>query len=495
MSAADEVRDESVEVAVLACLLNGARVDDVPAPVEAFTTPARRMVFEGCVSALRRLVAVDPATVRSELELQKAPAEVLELVEVLACANVRQENFNAYVAGLLDFHARRVAIRTMETGVAELRNPRARVDAVAGKTIAVLGSLGAGREEAKGGEDVRAIFADYREQMQAMEQGREPRAAYLPTPFAGHGGGMGIFRGYPAKRGMSCLAVIAGRSGNGKTARLATLIHFWLCRMKKRVGLFGLEDGTRWLSERWVARDFGMNWGEVGTVLPASEWVQHRNVPWVPERFIDSKPRPTDTYFPPRVSFFKALEAYEHLLDERLLRHAAGGIAAPQLLAKCRRWIDDGAEVLVIDHGLRVDYTPGRDERLDRAIGRNIDALANLTTETGVPIVVAWHLNRSNGDDAPPGMGDLKESGYLDATASTIEGTWRVKGAEGQPDRTFSNVIKSRRSGGVGKVIELAWAGESGMMDPEQCREVDLAAEYAARKAATKTGGKGGLRP
>lgn len=494
MSAADEVRDESVEVAVLACLLNGARVDDVPAPVEAFTTPARRLVFEACLSALRRLHAVDAATVRSELEHAKAPAEVLEMAEALACAHVRMENFRLYVDGLLDFHTRRVAIRAMEAAVLDLRNPKARVDAVAGKAAAVLGGLGAGGSEAKGGEDVRAIFSDYREQMEAAEAGRDARAAYLPTPFAGHGVGGGIFRGFPARKGVSCLGVIAARSGMGKTAMLATLIHLWLCRMKKRVGLFGLEDGTRWLAERWIARDFGMNWGAVGTEQPAAGFVRHMDAPWIPERYIDDKAKPSATYFPPRVSFFRALEAYEHLLDERLYRHASGGIAAPQLYAKCQRWIDEGAEAIVVDHGLQVDYAPGRDERLDLAIGRNIKRLTQLTVDTGVPIILAWHLNRTNGDDSAPAMGDLKESGYLDANASTIQGMWRMKGGEGQPDRTFSNVIKSRRSGGVGKVIELAWAGESGMMNPEACREVDLAAEHAARKA-TKAKGKGVLSP
>jgi hypothetical protein len=262
--------------------------------------------------------------------------------------------------------------------------------------------------------------------------------------------------------------------------------------MHKRVGLFGLEDGTRWLVERWVARDFGMPWGDVGTAFPEAPHIRHMDAPWLPERFVDDRPRPNGTYFPARISFFRALEAYESILDERLLRHASGGIAAPQLLAKCRRWIDDGAEALVIDHGLRVDYTPGRDERLDRAIGRNIDRLADLTVRTGVPVILAWHLNRSSDDGAPPAMGDLKESGYLDATASVIEGTWRVKGVEGAPDRTFSNVIKSRRSGGIGKVIEMAWAGESGMMAPELCREVDFAREHSERKAATRAASKRG---
>jgi replicative DNA helicase len=490
MSAADEVRDEAVEAAVLACLLNGARVDDVPAPPEAFTTPARRQVYEACLAALRRLMVVDVATVRSELELAKAPADTVEMVEALACATIRREHFPRYVDGLLDFYARRTAIRAMEAGIRDVCNPKARVDAVAGKVVGVLGSLGAGRDEAKGGEDVRAILSDYRDIGEAIEQKREPRPAFLPSPFAGHGGGISPFRGYPAKKGVSCLGVVAGRSGNGKTARLATMLHFWICRMKKKGGLFGLEDGTRWLVERWIARDFGMSWGDVGSAYPENAVRWHRDVPWLPREMCTS-PGVTQDYFQTEVTFLNALDCYERILDDRLMRHAAGGIAAPQLLAKCRRWIDDGAEFIVIDHGLRVDYSPGKDERLDRAIGRNIDRLADLTVDTGIPIIVAWHLNRTSDDASPPVMGDLKESGYLDATASVIEGQWRVKGVDGGPDRTFSNTIKSRRSGGLGRIIEMAWGGESGMMDPERCVEVNLAAEHAAKKAAQKAAGKG----
>ena len=492
MSAADAVRDEATERAVIACLLNGARVDDVAAPPEAFSVPAYRTVYEACCEALRRFTALDVATVRSVLEVGKAPSEVLELVDVLALAECRPENFPKYVDGLLEFHARRVAIRTMEASIQAMANSKTRVEVVAEETAAVLGALGCGREEAKGGEDVRAILSDYRDLMEAREAQRDPRPAYLPTPFAGHGEGSSIFRGYPAKKGVSCLGVIAGRSGNGKTARIATLIHFWLCRMRKRVGLFGLEDGTRWLVERWVARDFGMNWGEVGTTFPEAPHIRHMDASWLPERFVDDRPRPSGTYFPARISFFRTLEAYESILDERLMRHAAGGIAAPKLLAKCRRWIDEGAEAIVVDHGLRVNYTAGKNERLDYAIGQNISRLSELTVATGVPIILAWHLNRANGDESPPVMGDLKESGYLDADASVIEGTWRVKGTDGMPDRTFSNVIKSRRSGGIGKVIELAWAGESGMMEPEACKEVDFAREHAERKAASRAASKRG---
>ena len=481
MSAADSLRDEANERAVLACLLNGARVDDVPAPPEAFSVPAYRKVFEACLSALRRLSALDAATVRSELELAKTPAEVLDLVDVLALTDCRAANLRAYVDGILDFHARRVAIRRMEASILELQNPRARVEVVAESTAAVLGGLGAGREEAKGGEDVRAVLSDYNDLRMAKEKKEEPRPAFLPSPFAGHGGGTNPFRGFPAKKGVSCLGVVAGRSGNGKTARLATMLHFWMCRLKKRGGLVGLEDGARWLVERWIARDFRMPWGDVGSALPEYTSVSAFTHTWFAP-YADIAP---GGGHPAHISFFRALEAYEHILDQRMFRHAAGGITSPQLLAKCRRWIDDGAEFIVVDHGLRVDYSPGKDERLDRAIGRGINRLADLTVQTGVPIILAWHLNRSNEDTSAPAMGDLKESGYLDADASVIEGVWRVRGPDGS-DRTFSNVMKSRRSGGIGRVIEMSWAGESGMLAPDSCREVDLAAEHAAKKEAER---------
>lgn len=491
MSAADSVRDERVELAILSCLLNGARVDDVPAPPEAFTRLEYRAIFGACREALRSMHAADPVTVSSLLEKSGAGPELLDTVSLAACADYRPENLRAYVDRLLDFHQRRVGIRTAEAAIQALADPRARVDVASQQAAAVLSALGAGQQDLLGGEDVRAVLADYYEGVQAKEAGRQPKPAFLPVPFHGLQDGALPFRGFPAKRGASCLGVVAARSGMGKTAALATLCHFWVVTLKKRLGLFGLEDGTRWLVERWVARDFGMDWGDVGSFVPEQDTRSLNDMPWMPKDLADVKHGPAESYFTPRMTFWGALSAYERILDERMHRHAAGGIAAEQLLAKCRRWIDDGAEVIVVDHGLRVDYAPGRDERLDRAIGRNIDRLSDLTVQTGVPIILAWHLNRSAGDDASaPAMKDVKESGYLDATASTVLGQWR------SGERTFCNVIKSRKSGAVGKVVEMAWAGQSGMMAPHLCREVDLAAEHAQvreEKKATVKREKAGI--
>jgi replicative DNA helicase len=487
MSAADNVREERVELAVLSCLLNGTRVDDVPAPPEAFSKPEYRAIFSACLAALRRLRVVDPVSVQAQLELDGAPREVVDLVQYVALADCRPGNLREYLAVLLDYHARRIGILAAEKAIRSLADPRRRVDVATQEAASVLATLGVAHDEQRGGDDVRAILSDYRDVMEALEAKREPRPAFLAVPDAGLCDGANPFRGFPAKKGMSCLGVVAARSGTGKTARLSSWIHHWLCTLKKRGGLFGLEDGTRWLVERWVARDFGMAWGDVGSVVPEHQRRRIRDIPWVPEHFADVRHGAAESYFLPEVSFFGLLSGYERLLDERLMRHGGGGITSPQLLAKCRRWIDEGAEWIAVDHGLRVDYVAGRDERLDLAIKRGVEGLSTLSEQTGVPIILAWHLNRSAGsDELPPAMKDVKESGYLDATAATVLGLWR--NGEG---RTFSNVIKSRRSGAIGRVAELPWADQSGMFAPHLSREVDLAAEYAQKKTAGKQGKAG----
>lgn len=486
MSAADNVREERVELAVLACLLNGCRVDDVPAPPEAFSKPEYRAMFSACLAALARLRVVDTVSVRAQLELEKAPREVVDLVQYVALSDHRPEHLPAYLATLLDFHARRVGIRAAEAAIQALANPKARVDVAAQQAASVLVTLGVAHDEQRGGDDVRAILSDYRELGEALEEKREPRPAFLAVPDSGLADGPSPFRGFPSKRGMSCLGVVAARSGTGKTARLSSWIHFWLLTLGKRGGLFGLEDGTRWLVERWVARDFAMAWGDVGTALPPDMQRHMHDIPWVPRELADVVSGPGERHHSPAVTFFGLLEGYEKLLDQRLLRHGGGGITSPQLLAKCRRWIDEGAEWIAVDHGLRVDYVAGRDERLDLAIKRGVEGLSTLSEATGVPIILAWHLNRSAGnDESPPAMKDVKESGYLDATAATVLGLWRS--SEG---RTFSNIIKSRRSGAIGRVTELSWADASGMFAPHLSREVDLAREHAQRREEQKAAAK-----
>lgn len=478
-SAADAVRDERLEQAYLCALLRGARVDDFVVPPEALANPLHRTLCQAITQAAKRLRVVDVPAVRAVLSREGASQEAVELAEMLGAGDANPANIGGYVSGLLEYHAKRTNIRAMEEGIRALANPATRVDVVSAEVAAVLGATSTDGYEGRGGDMVRSLRADIVEARDARGDPKKRRRAFIATPFTGFNRKDSPMRGFPCRKGASALAVIAARSGIGKTALMSTLLHYWVCVLGLNVGLVGLEDGVRWLIERWAARDFGLDWGDI--VEEASQgtlYVEADRLPWFPKEW--TQPHPETGV--PCFTLDTVLDGYEALLDKQMVHYSGPTIASPRLLALARKWIRQGTEILLVDHGLRVDYTPGADERLDLAIKKGINGLTSITVETGVPIVLAWHLNRRADEDMPPTMNDVKESGYLDADAALVLGMYR----QASTGRSLCNVMKSRKSGGLGTLVELIWAGRSGMFYPGQCDVVDLRAEAKKAREAKK---------
>lgn len=488
-SGIERIRDENMERSSLAAVLRGALVEELAVPAEAYAHPEHRLIFECIGSAAKRygVQMVDIAALRSELALRGASQETIQYAELLPLQDAEPRALGTYLTGLRDWYHRRKAVLATRDAMLALLNPSVALGPTLAKTVRDLSALTISKEgvEGRGGDDVRSLIQDILEAIEAREATGQEVRSFLPTPFPGLSGAdpdgtfrqdvRNAMRGFPCRKGASALGVIAARSGTGKTALLATLLHHWICTLGLRAGLVGLEDGTRWLIERWAARDLRIEWGSIGTQAPREQDVAYpRDTPWIPSEIHGGQ----------TIDLATLLNYYETVLDERLQRYSGATIASPQLASMVRRWIENGAQVVVVDHGLRVDYSPGQNERMDLAIKRGLSALTQITIETGVPIILAWHLNRRGEETAAPGMSDIKESGYLDSEAALILGAWR----QGATGRTLLNVIKSRKSGGIGQVIELAWAGQSGMFTPAECVPVDLAAEAAAARTAKKGG-------
>lgn len=451
------------ERAVIGCVLQGATVEETgPAPAECFGHRPHRLVWEAILS-LPPGHQVDHLTVSERLKAMGALGEVGGPAFLMALDSgvPIPGNLGAYVATLRDYASRR-ALDAHGAAVQVAARDFARPPvATAVEAAARFASLDAQAVDESAEGDLMDILSDW----DNVWQGRagEP---YLPLPWqwmteAG-------VKGFPES-----LSVIAGRSGIGKTATLSTCMAHWLWTRPDVGGVFGLEDGTRWLPERWLAYKLGMDYADVGASAARLTVSQ--------EQIMED--------FSPRL---------HDILRAKLKRYRRPGITASELVARCRRWVAEGVKWIVIDHGLRVDYEAGGG-REDRAIGRTVDALANLAYDKHVPIIVAWHLNRSNDDDAMPQRKDLKESGYLDAAARFILGAWRQPtGPDGQP-RTMLTVVKANKVAPEGLTGCLQWAGRSGMFDPKGGYVVDFAAERQrvkdaaeADKAARKLFGKKG---
>lgn len=269
-------------------------------------------------------------------------------------------------------------------------------------------------------------------------------APYLPMPWEWMRES-GLY-GFPES-----LSVVAGRSGIGKTAFLSTCMAYWLRVLPHKGAVIGLEDGTAWLDERWIAASLGIDYAAVGTAR-LNDWQMQK--------------------------YTGHLEHVGPILSSKLRKYRRAGMTGGQLLARCRRWVDEGVKWIVVDHGLRVTYETDGRMREDRVIGQTMDALANLALNTKTHILVAWHLNRASEDDSQPTLGDLKESGYLDAAARAIYGLWR-KG-----ERSLMTVVKATKVAPVGLTCELGWKDRSGLFDTQLGRVVDFAAEARAAKEA-----------
>jgi replicative DNA helicase len=253
------------------------------------------------------------------------------------------------------------------------------------------------------------------------------------------------------------LSVVAGRAGRGKTARLSTCMAYWLRVLPHKGGVIGLEDGTVWLDERWIAASLGINYADVGCSR-LNEWQEQK--------------------------YIEHMEHIGPMMREKLRKYRRPGMTATQLLTKCRRWLDDGVKWIVVDHGLRIVYEPDGRLRDDKIIGNTVDALANMAQTYKAHIILAWHLNRASEDESQPTLGDLKESGYLDAAARYIEGMWSKDG------RTMCTVVKATKVAPVGLTCELAWKGRSGLFDTNHGRVVDFQAEARAAAEAKKANTK-----
>lgn len=471
--------DESLEAAALCALIKGARVDAASVPPETFTHEVSRAVFSAIQTTAQRLkrTVVDVPLVRAELLQRSASAECIEFLELLPSLDGEPARLDAYLQVLTDLTIRRAALKTLGDAVgAIIDRSRPYHSTVSGLTATLSKNVSAGGE-GLGGDMGRTLMTSILSTIETAEASGAQQQAFLGIPIPGFMGGSDGLRGFPCRPKASAIGVIAARSGNGKTALLATLLHHWMCDLGMKVGLVGLEDGVEWLIDRWASRDLGLDWGAIRGEVPREDFIfpDGGQMKWAAREWWQPHPKSGELC----MGLADVVECYTSALDQRLMQYSGVNITSPHLVALVRKWIAAGAKAVVVDHGLKVDYAPGQNERMDLAIKRGLESLNEVTMDTGVPIVLAWHLNRKNDDDTPPTMSDIKESGYLDSVAALVLGAWR----QGGTGRTLCNVIKSRKSGGIGRVAELYWSGRSGMFQLDKCEAVDLGAEARAARA------------
>lgn len=440
--------DAQAERAVIGAVLCGATRTQVADVRPEDFTEARVYVWQAVERLFSQGAAVDHLTLSEALKVAGRLVEVggpAELMRMDSGGRLSLAALPQHVAIIRDRARRRrlhEAGERLKAMAYDLNLPTDRIASHGAQAALTAGGTSDGDEA--GDVDLWEINDRWSAWAQMSEEERARHAPYLPMPW-GWMREAGVY-GFPES-----LSVVAGRSGIGKTALLSTCMAYWLRVLPHQGAVIGLEDGTAWLDERWIASSLGINYAEVGTA---------RLTPWQEEKYAEH------------------VQHVGPMLHQKLRKYRRAGMTAGQLLARCRRWVDEGVKWIVVDHGLRVVYEPDGRLREDKVIGNTMDALSNLALNTRTHIIVAWHLNRASDDDSMPTQGDLKESGYLDAAARAIYGLWR------KDNRTLCTVVKATKVAPVGMTCEFAWKDRSGMFDTTQGRVVDFAAEARAAKEA-----------
>lgn len=261
------------------------------------------------------------------------------------------------------------------------------------------------------------------------------------------------------------LNVIGGMPSMGKSALIGEIIMACLER-GERVGLFGLEDATKWLTKRHVARSMNMPVGAVAAV---------RLHPSQEERLAATADALTG-------------------LTRNLLVYRRAGIGAAELVQRCKHWILNlGCKAVFIDHGGEVAHEKVSRDRNDLAVASTYRALRDLAVNSRVPIIVLAHFNRATETDQSgvPSMQSFAETEYIARMARLALGLWT------KPDdpRLRLTVLK-RTEGerGVTVAIErdencaLVKRTGGGVVDLGAERRKERKAKAAARKAEKNTG-------
>lgn len=248
------------------------------------------------------------------------------------------------------------------------------------------------------------------------------------------------------------LNILGGRPSVGKTAFAASCIINALAAGRK-VGLFGLEDGTEPITERWLARELGIELGLVGACR----------------------------LHPHQQEDLAQASARWHELTANFSTYPWAGATAKDLVRHGRDWIlNHGVEMIVIDHGGELQHESTRD-RHDLAVASNAAQLRDLGVTHNVPVLMLYHFRRdTDHNDGAPGMDALSDSSKLENMARLILGLW-----EDTPEPTeelLCTIIKQTKGAHRGATLALQRNLRAGLVRSNGGGLVDLKARQQLRQ-------------
>lgn len=184
------------------------------------------------------------------------------------------------------------------------------------------------------------------------------------------------------------LTILAALPSMGKSS-LAFQIAFRQCRHGLRVGIFSFEMRRQDVIERMALAALGLNSKKLTVEQLGALRAQADQIALLP--FV--------------VNDESGLTVAEIAQGCREMQRAMGGL-----------------DVVYIDHLGYVTHQGEKHDNLPTRIGLTTKGLARLGKQMQISVVALCQLNRdkSRGPDTPPGLGDLRDSGHIEADARMV---------------------------------------------------------------------------
>ncbi len=242
------------------------------------------------------------------------------------------------------------------------------------------------------------------------------------------------------------LNLIIGAPSEGKSAVIATLIKLLLLAGHK-VGLFGLEDGTKWVQRRHVGVGMGIPLREVGR--KARDHAQQ------------SKWADTTAALAP--------------LMRNLYTSKKTAQSPKQVLRQAAKWKQLGVRINFVDHGGELDFSSDKVDEHRLRVGLAYKAIRDFAVAEGIAMVVVAPTRRKDDRDTeprPPRIDEVRDSSDLDFAARVCLAVWSVPGED------FVRITSAKVTEGARyKTVRCPKLGGGTLIDPDGAEEIDLFAE------------------
>jgi len=382
-----------------------------------------------------------------------------------------RERFSNVVEGMRSQARAKHLEAALEEQLRFLRSGEHDVARVAGNLDGTLKEiLGAVEPDATGEDDVLEVASDW----DLQESGRAPPTLF-PTGMACFDELLGGW--------VQNLNIVCGLPSVGKSALLASCIDGQTAAGLK-VGLFGLEDGTKWLARRIIAREMAMPVRSVGFA---------KRTPDQAERFADVGARVAAQL-------------------RNLVTYRRSGLETREMLRRAAGWVRNrGVGCIWVDHGGELDHSAeGTEEQMNYRVAKSYTQIRDFAVDYGIPMVVLAHTRRpwDGNEQRPPLMSELSDSSKIEKASRVAVGVWRkfadpdsmratvIKATEGEPNVT-ARITRWRTAallnGADWERIDLQKEAAQEAKAKREAKEAErLAAAEAtkAKRAAAKATGK-----